>query len=54
MCGGVEECENGGTEVKKLLSADKVSRYHLHILITLGGVLEYESFSKSEKKKISK
>lgn len=40
MCGGVEGWENGGMLVIKLLSANKVSRYHLHILITLGGVLE--------------
>lgn len=49
MCGGVEGWENGGMLVIKLLSANKVSRYYLHILITLGGVLENKSYSKSEK-----
>lgn len=42
MGGEVEGWENGGMEMIKLLSANKVSRYHLYNLITLGGVATAE------------
>lgn len=42
MGGEVEGCENEWMEMIKLLSGNKVSRWHLYNLITLGGVATAE------------
>jgi len=57
MGGEVEGCENEWVELIKLLSGNKVSRWHLYDLITLVEVAtseKYVSKTKSEKKKLKK